>query len=318
VCQTCHDVDGKGAIGRKAMPTIPDFTDPKWHASRSDAELQHSMQEGKGQFMLPMKDKFALARTNSGEMLAFVRVFNPDKTPVSPSPVPAPAVAPTVVASAPTPVAAAPSPIPAPAPGPSSAAAGPRTAAALPQPATAPARAMMTPAPPPASASTPPASLATTPAPLPAALPVAGAGPSGPTAPAPLTGEGPEKAAKLRVAAEYFNGNCIACHGGDGKGSVVRGAMAAIPDFTSPAWQTSHGNSQLSVSILEGKGVLMPPWRGKVSPELASDLVAFVRKFGPPGLVINESSLTQFAGRFRDLRKQWDEIDAMARMLAQP
>jgi len=94
--------------------------------------------------------------------------------------------------------------------------------------------------------------------------------------------------------------------------------MAAIPDFTSPAWQTSRGNSQLSVSILEGKGVLMPPWRSKVSPEVASDLVAYIRKFGPPGLVITESSLAQFAGRFRDLRKKWDELDTMTQMLAQP
>ena len=62
----------------------------------------------------------------------------------------------------------------------------------------------------------------------------------------------------------------------------------------------------------------MPPWRGRVSPELAADLVAYVRKFGPPGLVVTESSLTQFAGRFQDLRKQWDEIDSMAKLLAQP
>ncbi len=94
--------------------------------------------------------------------------------------------------------------------------------------------------------------------------------------------------------------------------------MAAIPDFTSPAWQTTHGNSQLSVSILEGRGTLMPPLRGKASAELASDLVAYVRKFGPPGLVVTESSLAQFTSRFQNLRKQWDEIDTMTKMLAQP
>jgi hypothetical protein len=74
----------------------------------------------------------------------------------------------------------------------------------------------------------------------------------------------------------------------------------------------------MSVSILEGKGVLMPPWRGKVSSELAADLVAYVRNFGPPGLVVAEPSLAQFTSRFQDLRKQWEEVDTMTKMLAQP
>jgi mono/diheme cytochrome c family protein len=311
VCQTCHDIDGKGGIGRKAMPTIPDFTDAKWHASRPDAELLHSMQEGKGQFMLPMKDKFALARTNAAEMLIMVRAFNPAGPAAAPAPAPASSAAPTAVALAPSTAARAPSAAPAPA-----SAAAATTSATSPPQATPP-PSTVSPAPQPATA----ASVAAAPSPLPAALPVTsatGAVPISTAGPAPSTSESPEKAAKLRVASEFFTGNCIACHGADGKGSAVRGAMAAIPDFTVPAWQTSHGNSQLSVSILEGKGVLMPPWRGKVSPELAADLVAYVRKFGPPGLVIPESSLTQFASRYRDLRKQWDEIDTMARMLAQP
>jgi mono/diheme cytochrome c family protein len=306
VCQTCHDVDGKGGVGRKAMPTIPDFTDAKWQVSRSDADLLHSMQEGKGQFMLPMKDKFALARTNAGEMLAFVRAFQPGGTAAAPGPAASASSAPAAVAVAPAPGATAPTPASAP------------VTTVAPSPAgTSPAIAMA-PAPSP-GASTPSAAPASTlPAALPGASAAASAGPSVPAAPLSASNESPDKAAKLRVAADYFNGNCMACHGNDGKGSVVRGAMPAIPDFTSPAWQTSHGNSQMSVSILEGKGVLMPAWRGRVSPELAADLVAYVRKFGPPGLVVAESSLTQFAGRFRDLRKQWDEIDSMTKMLAQP
>jgi mono/diheme cytochrome c family protein len=325
VCQACHDVDGKGAIGRKAMPVIPDFTDAKWQASRSDADLQHSMQEGKGQFMLPMKDKFALARTNSAEMLAFIRAFNSAGPAASPSPAPiaaaspgpagSPAAVPAAVALAPTSAAAASSPQPVPPP-----------AAALPSAPTSP-----RPVPSSALATTtvPPASSAATAAPSPAQvastlagsapLPAAGTSSSGPGAAVPATtGVSPEKAAKLRVAGEFFQGNCVACHGPDGKGGPVRAAMPAIPDFTSPAWQTSHGNSQLSVSVLEGKGVLMPPWRGRVSPELAADLVAYVRNFGPPGLTFPESSLTQFASRFRQLRKQWDEIDKMTQMLTQP
>jgi len=31
-CLACHDADGRGTIIRKAMPNVPDFTDPKWQA----------------------------------------------------------------------------------------------------------------------------------------------------------------------------------------------------------------------------------------------------------------------------------------------
>ena len=48
ICIACHDADGRGTIVRKAMPTIPDLTDPKWQASHTDAEMLHSMLEGKG------------------------------------------------------------------------------------------------------------------------------------------------------------------------------------------------------------------------------------------------------------------------------
>src|SRR5271165_3379364 len=38
-CLECHDNDGRGGIVRDDLPTVPDFTVAKWHASRSDAEL---------------------------------------------------------------------------------------------------------------------------------------------------------------------------------------------------------------------------------------------------------------------------------------
>jgi len=302
VCQTCHDVDGKGAIGRKAMPTIPDFTDAKWQASRSDADLQHSMLEGKGQFMLPMKDKFALARTNAAEMLAFLRAFQPGGAAASPGgPSATPVAAPSVAVATPPPAAP---PTALPAPSSTTAPTPPAVSTAL--------------APPRGAPTTVTTSTSVLPLPLPATSATAGASPSGPTVTASSATPSPEHAAKLRVAGEFFNTNCMACHGPDGKGSVIRSAMPAIPDFTRPEWQTSRNNPQLSVSVLEGKGTLMPPWRGRVSPELAQDLVAFVRKFGPPGLVLTQTSTTEFANRIRDLRKQWDEIDRMTQMLAQP
>jgi mono/diheme cytochrome c family protein len=72
-CLACHDASGRGATMRKAMPEIPDFGDPAWHASRRDAELEHSILEGKGKFMLPMKDKLGLG--DAERMTAFLRAF---------------------------------------------------------------------------------------------------------------------------------------------------------------------------------------------------------------------------------------------------
>ncbi len=92
--------------------------------------------------------------------------------------------------------------------------------------------------------------------------------------------------------------------------------MPVIPDFTTREWQTSRDNSQLSVSILEGKGVLMPPWRGKVTAEQAKELVAFIRAFGPPGLVSAEVPISEFGTRFRSLRQQWQALDQEARALS--
>jgi hypothetical protein len=94
--------------------------------------------------------------------------------------------------------------------------------------------------------------------------------------------------------------------------------MPVIPDFTTRAWQSSRESAQLSVSILEGKGTLMPPWHGKVSPEQARDLVAYVRNFGPADLLAAQAPLSEFGQRNRNLKKQWDELDQQSRSLSRP
>ena len=94
VCIACHDTDGKGKLVKPAMPSIPDLTDPKWQASRTDAELTHSILEGKEStvngvkipLMLPMKDKLALAHTEVKDMVAFMRTFKGGKQVVSATP----------------------------------------------------------------------------------------------------------------------------------------------------------------------------------------------------------------------------------------
>jgi mono/diheme cytochrome c family protein len=42
-CQMCHGADGKGFAALKT----PDFTDPKWQASKSDKEIASVIKNGK-------------------------------------------------------------------------------------------------------------------------------------------------------------------------------------------------------------------------------------------------------------------------------
>ena len=295
ICIACHDVDGRGTIVRKAMPTIPDLTDSKWQASHNDAEMIHSMLDGKGQFMLPMKDKFALAHTDVKDMLAFMRSFQTGKQ--------------VVAAGTPTPASPAPAATLA-------IASGATTPGATSASTSGPARSTTAPASSPATALAPANLVA---APLPSASPV--------VAPVPMpshtrtlsTVPSPERAAKVRVAGEFYNINCVACHGPDGRGNAaIRIAMPALPDFTTREWQTSRDNPQLAISVLDGKGALMPPWRGRVDPALAQDLVAFIRTFGPAGLVAADSPTGELGTRLRQLRQQWQVLDQQAQALSRP
>jgi quinol-cytochrome oxidoreductase complex cytochrome b subunit/mono/diheme cytochrome c family protein len=79
-CLGCHDSNGKGTIGKKAMPTIPDFTQPNW--KRTDKEIAQAIQEGqvadrKLKFMTPMKDK--LGQTDVRDLIKLVRAFGEGK-----------------------------------------------------------------------------------------------------------------------------------------------------------------------------------------------------------------------------------------------
>jgi mono/diheme cytochrome c family protein len=125
----------------------------------------------------------------------------------------------------------------------------------------------------------------------------------------------PEAAARLRAAAVVYQVNCVACHGADGRATIIRPAMPQIPDFTAGEWQTRRGSAELSVSILDGKGALMPPWRGKLTHDQARDLVAYVRSFGPADLPGAETIASEFGLRFRALSKQLDDLNQELRAL---
>ncbi|HEV3444696.1 MAG TPA: c-type cytochrome [Gemmataceae bacterium] len=241
-CFACHDTTGKGnPTIRTSMPELPDFTTTPWQKSRSDADLVHSILEGKGKFMLPMKDK--LGSVDVKQMVALVRAFEGGKqvvaleAPKAPGP-PAPVVV------------------------------------------------------------TPPSNLL--------ALP----GPQLPKIEQPLVAAPGETAARIRVGAGIFQQYCIVCHGPDGTGSIMRPSMPPIPDFTSRAFHEKRSNAELIVSILDGKGTLMPANRGRVTEEQAGDLAAYVRAFGPKLFTAQvRTSDAEFEKKFQQLQQQWNELE---------
>lgn len=81
-----------------------------------------------------------------------------------------------------------------------------------------------------------------------------------------------------RVVSALFNRYCIRCHGVDGRGVWD---IPDVPNFTNARWQAFHSDAQLARSILEGRGSVMPPWRGILSLEEAWALARYVRTFVP-------------------------------------
>jgi mono/diheme cytochrome c family protein len=110
---------------------------------------------------------------------------------------------------------------------------------------------------------------------------------------------------------------CLSCHGVDGRGRELKAGMPTIPDFTSRAYQEAVSNPQLVVGILDGKGALMPAFRGRVSEGQAQDLAAYVRAFGPVRAAPTAPA-GDFDKRFRELQDQWDELQRQLRELSKP
>jgi hypothetical protein len=82
---------------------------------------------------------------------------------------------------------------------------------------------------------------------------------------------------KLVVMA-LFNRYCIRCHGVDGRGVWD---IPGVPNFANPRWQSSRSDGELARAILEGRGAVMPAWRGALSLEEAWAIARYVRTFVP-------------------------------------
>ena len=106
-----------------------------------------------------------------------------------------------------------------------------------------------------------------------------------PEAPAGVEGDGdwywlrsPDQ--EKRVVISLYNRYCIRCHGVDGRGVWD---IPDVPDFTNACWQGSRSDPQLVRIILEGRGAVMPPFRGTLTLEEAWAMARYLRTFGPGG-----------------------------------
>ena len=81
-----------------------------------------------------------------------------------------------------------------------------------------------------------------------------------------------------RVIAAIFNRYCIRCHGVDGRGVWD---IPGIPNFTNTRWQAYRSDGQIARIIQEGRGAVMPPFRGALTLEESWAMARYLRTFVP-------------------------------------
>jgi hypothetical protein len=81
-----------------------------------------------------------------------------------------------------------------------------------------------------------------------------------------------------RVVAGLFNFYCARCHGADGRGIWD---IPGVPNFTNVRWQASRSDAQRARIILEGRGAVMPPFRGALTLEEAWAIGRYLRTLVP-------------------------------------
>ena len=81
-----------------------------------------------------------------------------------------------------------------------------------------------------------------------------------------------------RVIMGLYNRYCIRCHGVDGRGIWD---IPDVPDFTNARWQASRTDAQLARMTIEGRGAVMPPFRGTLTVEEAFAMARYLRTFVP-------------------------------------
>ena len=127
--------------------------------------------------------------------------------------------------------------------------------------------------------------------------------------------EDDETAKSMKAAMVLYRKNCSACHSEDGRGKELRTSMPSLPDFGSRDWQEKNSASQIAVSILEGKGKLMPSFRFRVTDDQARELAAYLTTLGPDtGLRVNVPT-DSFVKQFRELQEEFNDLQRQLKEL---
>ena len=79
-CVRCHGAAGRGTELREDYPSIPDFTDSAWHASRTEPQLRASILNGRGLTMPAFGDELSGEQVSS--LVAFLRSYSPGNRPL--------------------------------------------------------------------------------------------------------------------------------------------------------------------------------------------------------------------------------------------
>jgi hypothetical protein len=80
------------------------------------------------------------------------------------------------------------------------------------------------------------------------------------------------------VVMSLYNRYCIRCHGVDGRGVWD---IPGVPDFTDVRWQSYRSDAEIVRIIIEGRGAVMPAFRGTLALDEAWGLAHYLRSFVP-------------------------------------
>jgi mono/diheme cytochrome c family protein/uncharacterized membrane protein len=119
------------------------------------------------------------------------------------------------------------------------------------------------------------------------------------------------------AARALFREECAKCHGRDGRGAAGREKFPEIPDFSRGSWQGRRRDPELVRSILEGKEVAMPAFKGKLDEKQVRELVAYIRTFGPEQPKRGKPSADRFQERFRELEEELNKLRQEAKKPAE-
>jgi mono/diheme cytochrome c family protein len=118
----------------------------------------------------------------------------------------------------------------------------------------------------------------------------------------------PGKATKDVHGGKLYRQYCQRCHDRDGSGDRGRSHADKIPDFRSAAWHGKKSDAALAVSILEGKGTVMPAFGERLNHDDAQELVAFIRALEPRSEHAGQSTTPMSRNATGDFDKRFGEL----------